>query len=221
MRNLFIFIGKNHFILLFLILEIFSISLIVKNNEPQHTNYISTSNEVFAKVFSVNQAIGKYFYLSQINNELAEENAILHKNQFYSKIDKSIVSGSVTDTVTDQQYEYIVAKVINNSTNRIQNYITLNKGSRQGIEANMAVICPKGIVGIVTQVSQNFSTVMSVLHSQYRVSATFKRNTFFGSILWNGKDYQIASLTEIPFHVKFKIMIYATKKMFTKITAIK
>ena len=204
MRNLAVFIVKHHFLLLFLVLQGFCVSLIVKNNEPQKSNFISTSNEAFAKVFSVNQAITEYFNLAAVNSQLAEENARLYKNQFLSKIDKSSVVKSIGDTLVDQQYEYLVARVVNNSTNRTHNYLTLNKGWRQGIEPNMAVISSKGIVGIVTNVSQNYSTVMSVLHAQFKISAKFKKTKFFGSLYWNGRDYQIASLTEIPFHVKFK-----------------
>ena len=204
MRNLVVFIVKHHFLLLFLLLQAFCISLIVKNNEPQKSNFISSSNEVFAKVFSVNQAISEYFNLANVNEQLAKENARLYKSQIFSKIDHSITTKSIGDTSQNQQYEYIVARVVNNSTNRINNYLTLNKGWRQGIEQNMAVISSSGIVGIVTNVSQNYCTVMSVLHSQFHISAKFKKSKFFGSLYWNSEDYRIGSLTEIPFHVKFK-----------------
>lgn len=210
MRTLFAFIVKYHVVLLFVVLQILCVVLIVRNNEPQRNNFISSSNAVFARVFSVNQAVSQYFNLVQINNDLAEQNAELLKNQIYSKIDRSVeihneelpseISGNL-----DQQYEYVVAKVINNSTNKPNNYLTLNKGWRQGIAPNMAVISANGIVGIITNVSQNFSTVMSVLHAQYKVSAKFKNSNYFGSLYWKGENYQTASLTEIPFHVKFDI----------------
>lgn len=205
MRNLLIFIVKQHVILLFLILQIVCISLIVSFNEPQKSHFISSSNAVFARVFSVNQEISQYFNLALINEQLAEENTRLLKNQSFSKIDKSLITQTVEDTIADVQYEYLLARVVNNSIHRTHNYLTLNKGRRQGIESNMAVISSSGIVGIVTNVSENFSTVMSVLHAQYKVSAKFKNTNYFGSISWNGRDYKIASLSEIPFHVKFNI----------------
>ncbi|MDR2963104.1 MAG: rod shape-determining protein MreC [Bacteroidales bacterium] len=210
MRTLFAFLIKYHVVLLFLLLQSVCVVLIVRNNEPQRSNFISSSNAVFARVFSVNQAVSQYFNLVQINNDLAEQNAELLKNQLYSKMNLDIESGSDTLPAEipgnlQQQYQYIVAKVINNSTNKANNYLTINKGWRHGIEPDMAVISANGIVGIVTNVSQNFSTVMSVLHARYRVSAKFKNNNYFGSLYWQGKNYQIASLTEIPFHVKFEV----------------
>lgn len=210
MKTLFAFIVKYHVVLLFVILQVLSVVLIVRHNEPQRTNFISSSNDVFARVFSVNQAISQYFNLVQANNDLAEQNAELLKNQIYSKIDKGIEVHSNNlpaeiDNNLEQQYEYVVAKVINNSTNKTNNYLTLNKGWQQGIEPNMAVISANGIVGIVTNVSQNFSTVMSVLHTQYKASAKFKNSNYFGSLYWNGENYRTVSLAEIPFHVKFEI----------------
>ena len=210
MRTLFAFIVKYHVILLFLLLQSLCVVLIVRNNEPQRTNFISSSNAIFARIFSVNQAVSQYFNLVQINNDLAEQNAELLKNQIYSKINRSMEPGNERllaeiPNNLDQQYEYIVAKVINNSTNKPNNYLTLNKGWKQGIAPGMAVISANGIVGIVTNVSQNFSTVMSVLHSKYNVSAKFKNSNYFGALCWNSKNYQIASLTEIPFHVKFEV----------------
>ncbi|MCL2329003.1 MAG: rod shape-determining protein MreC [Bacteroidetes bacterium] len=210
MRTLFAFIVKYHVVLLFVVLQVLCVVLIVRHNEPQRNNFVSSSNAVFARVFSVNQAVSQYFGLVQINNDLAEQNAELLKNQLYSKIDRSIEShneplpAEISNNL-DQEYEYIVAKVINNSTNKPNNYLTLNKGWRQGIAPDMAVISANGIVGIVTNVSQNFSTVMSVLHARYRVSAKFKNSNYFGSLYWQGKNYQTASLTEIPFHVKFEV----------------
>ena len=205
MRNLLIFIVKQHVILLFLLLQIVCISLIVSFNEPQKTHFISSSNAIFARMFSVNQAIGQYFNLATINEQLAEENSRLLKNQIFSRIDTSRIEQTINDTITNVHYEYMVARVINNSIHRTHNYLTLNKGKKHGILPNMAVISSSGIVGVVTNVSEHFSTVMSVLHAQYKVSAKFKNSNYFGSIYWNGNDYRIASLAEIPFHVKFNI----------------
>lgn len=205
MRNLLIFIVKQHVILLFLLLQIVCISLIVSFNEPQKTNFISSSNAIFAQVFSVNQAVSQYFNLSTINEQLAEENARLLKHQDFSQFDTVLVSTKVNDTVSSVQYEYTVARVINNSIHRTHNYLTLNRGSAHGIQPNMGVISSSGIVGIVTNVSENFSTVMSVLHAQFKVSAKFKNSNYFGSLYWNGQNYRLGSLAEIPFHVKFKV----------------
>ena len=103
----------------------------------------------------------------------------------------------VNDSINFQQYKYITAKVINNSINHRNNYLTLNRGSLQGVKPEMGVITSKGIVGIVKQVSEHYCTVMSFLHKDTRISGMIKRNKFFGSLVWDGVDPAIATLNEI------------------------
>jgi len=104
------------------------------------------------------------------------------KSSFY--VD-SLGKHKVKDTVYKQQYEYIVAKVVNNSINRINNYITINRGKRHGIVKGMGVICNSGIVGKVVNVSDNFSVVQSMLHKDSQFSAMIAKNKEIGYVEWN------------------------------------
>ncbi|MGB0929138.1 MAG: rod shape-determining protein MreC [Chitinophagales bacterium] len=126
----------------------------------------------------------------------------------------SVVGGpSVTDTtlanlvnepkqiIADSTYHFIGAKVINNSTNRANNFLTINKGSKVGIAKEMGVIGQNGVVGVVKDVSENFSTIISLLHRSMRVSAKIKRNDFVGSLRWEGTRPDRAVLNDIPKHV--------------------
>ncbi len=205
MKELFAFIEKHSFILLFVLLQIVSFIFIVNFNEPQKSRFGVVSNAFQGRLNSFNQKVTRYFYLDFANKRLVEENARLYANQEFSKFDHSITTSKVVDTVYDQQYEYIAAKVLNNSTNKINNYITLNKGWKHGISKNMSVICPSGIVGVVVRTSKNFSLVMTVLNTHFKVSTKFKNSGFYGSLTWDGKDYKIATLEEIPLHVMVNI----------------
>jgi rod shape-determining protein MreC len=111
----------------------------------------------------------------------------------------------IKDTLRKQQYTYITARVINNSVNRRNNYLTLDKGSLQGIEKDMGVISSSGVVGIVKDVSKHYCTVMSVLHKNTRISARFNHNNYFGSPVWDGNDSREATLLDIAKHVKFSV----------------
>jgi rod shape-determining protein MreC len=111
----------------------------------------------------------------------------------------------IKDTTYLQSYVYSSAKVINNSTNKRQNYITLDKGGINGIKPEMGVISSKGVVGIVKNVSGNFSSVMSVLHEKNKLSAKIKKSGYFGSLVWGNNSYRIADLKDIPNHVKLAI----------------
>jgi rod shape-determining protein MreC len=185
MRNLWIFISKYNAFFLFLIFEIASLIIYIKYNSFQKAAFINSSNEVTGSLYSRVSEFYRYLSLKDVNDSLARENAHLHnqlKSSFYSD---TATKHKVTDTVYKQQYEYIVVKVINNSVNRNNNYLTINKGSNQGIAKGMGVICDKGIVGKVVYVSNHFALVQSLLHKDSQFSAMLARNKELGYVEWS------------------------------------
>jgi rod shape-determining protein MreC len=147
----------------------------------------------------------EYFNLRKLNEQLAEENAKLRSasGNSYSFINKKIFS--VKDSVLRQEYSYISAKVINNSVSKHSNFITINKGRKEGVRPDMAVICAQGIVGIVNEASDNFASVISFLHKDVKISAKIKKRGAFGSLFWDGNNIEIATLKDISNHVKISI----------------
>jgi rod shape-determining protein MreC len=141
--------------------------------------------------------VKEYIHLRDNNTSLAEENARLRAMLAENKYEIDSVYSPVKDTVNLQQYEYITAKVINNSLHHRNNFITLDKGSLQGVKPEMGVIGPKGIIGIVNHVSEHYCTVMSLLHKESSSSVMLKRNKFFGSLKWDGEDPNYMYLNEI------------------------
>jgi len=202
MRSLLLFIWKHYFFFVFLLLETFCIYLVVQNNYYQHATFINSSNNISAGILKTSQGVKDYFYLKAVNEGLAEENAELRSRLLESY--SVIVNDSVTvnDTVLRQKYTFTSAKVVSNSTNRRNNYLTLDKGSKQGITKDMAVITNTGIVGQVKDVSDNFCTVMSMLHSKSIVSAKIKKDGSYGPLTWDGADFEIVTLSDIPTHVQ-------------------
>jgi len=146
-----------------------------------------------------------YFELKEVNKKLAAQNAHLQSTNIrsFEKIFGTTVI--IEDTSYSQKYIYLSAKAINSTTNNRENYITLDKGALNGIKAGMGVVSPDGVVGTVKNVSQNFCSVMSVLHEKNAVSAKIKKSGYIGSIVWKLGDYRIAQLKDIPNHVKLQI----------------
>ena len=143
-----------------------------------------------------------YLSLRRSNSELAMENARLRSLVKESSNNFSEKRVEVKDTRYHQKYIYQSAKVVNNSTNRRNNYLTLNIGSKQGVAKDMAVVSTNGVVGLVKDVSDNFCSVMSLLHKDAKISSKLKRDGSFGPLFWEGDDYKYATLTDIPTHVK-------------------
>lgn len=202
MRNLVVFITKNYFFFLFLLLETFCISILVQNNKFQRASFVNSSNQLSASVLSTSENVQHYFYLKTENERLAKENAELHSHDLLSF--SLLINGQYTinDTVYKQKYTYTNATVVNNSTNRRNNYLTLDKGSKQGITNKMGVTSSSGVVGIVENVSENFCTVKSLLHSNTIINSKLKKDGSFGPLNWDGESFEFATLNDIPTHVR-------------------
>jgi rod shape-determining protein MreC len=204
MRNLWIFISKyNAFFLLIIFLTI-SFYLLVNNNSYQRASTWNSSNLIIGQSYQRVNDFNSYLTLGRTNDSLAAENARLKNQLKTSFFDDSLVEKTVNDTLTQQQYTYIVAKVVNNSIHQKNNYITINRGLKHGIQKGMGVISSKGIVGIVLNVSEHFATIQSVLHSDTRISASV--NGEIGSLVWGEENYdpRLAMLKDVPNHVIVK-----------------
>ncbi len=201
MQNLFAFIWKFAFYFLFLLLMAISFVLMVQNNYYQKTIAINTTNNFSGGLLNIVSNFTEYLSLRHANKLLAEENARLIAELQNSLIEVIPAFPAENDTVSVMEYKFVAAKVVSNSINRRNNYLKLNKGRRQGIAPNMAVIAPDGVVGQVIEVSENFSSVMSVLNSHSRLSAKLKSSNQVGSLLWDGENYRTGTLVDIPSHV--------------------
>jgi len=184
MRNLLGFLTKYNAFFLFVIFEGFAIFIYIKYNSFQRASFINSSNDVTGTLYAKIDEFYGYLSLKETNDSLALANARLRgqlKSSFY--ID-STVSHKVTDSVYKQQYQYITAKVINNSVNRANNYITINRGIKHGVAKGMGVICNSGIVGKVVFVSEHFAVVQSLLHKDSQFSAMLANNREIGYVEW-------------------------------------
>jgi rod shape-determining protein MreC len=181
--------------------------LLVGNNPYHSAAYFRTSNVIVANIYSWKKSVEQYFSLPGINQELANDNArlreLLAATQLpiivNTKEDSSHINSSFNE------YEYLAARVINNSTMLMHNYLTINKGKKNGLEPGMGVISADGIVGKVMSVSNNFATVASLLNTDVYVSAYLQRNKTFGSIHWDGSDILKTNLLYIPRHINLQV----------------
>ena len=196
MHNLLEFINKHNHLLLFILLESFALFLIVQNSQFHKAAFLNSTNSITANSFTAISNIKNYFSLKKTNDLLLLENAKL----------KSLISYQNSDSIASTDpYKYISATVINNSVAKANNYLTLDKGKIDGIKKGMGVITEKGVVGIVKETSKRYSTVLSILHSQSKLSVAIKKNHHFGSLQWDGESYKKAPIHDIPSHVKLNI----------------
>jgi len=202
MRNILVFIIRYHFLLIFLLLQFISVTLLVNSTYYQSSAILKAGSRVTGRFYTTVSDATDYLKLRTTNEHLAQENAMLRQMKGVSYLRNDTNSFWVNDTLYKQQYKYIVAKVVLNTVGKRNNYIMLDKGSRSGIQKDMAVITPTGIAGTVVNVSENFSWVMSMLNKHTRISGKILKNGQMGTVVWNGVDHLYGTLTDIPAHVK-------------------
>ncbi|MCX6311232.1 MAG: rod shape-determining protein MreC [Bacteroidetes bacterium] len=198
MRNLAVFVIRNYFFLLFLFLEILSVYFIVQRNYFQHTSAVSAANWFTGSIYQARTDFSEYLDLKEQNKILSTKLADQLSKQNSSWMFYSAHGTIYNDTIYKQRYEYLPAEVIDNTVTLRNNYIILNRGKLQGVLPDMGVVCGQGVVGIVREVSDNYCVVMSILHSDTKISASLKKDGSFGKLTWDGGSYQYATLADLP-----------------------
>lgn len=224
MKRLFDLLYRNGTFFVFLFLEIISLGLVISFNSYPSTAFFNSSNSLAGGVMSITSGVSDYFTLSRQHEILIVNQADLKgeidylnsKDQYYQEIAlenfllKKKLKALKNDTLSridsiefsDNGFSnFIPAKIVNNSVDRVKNYLTINKGENDGIEAGMGVITPDGVVGKVISVSGNYSTVMSLLHIDNMISSQISRNHSLGSSHWPGLEITESRFYNVPRHV--------------------
>ena len=197
MQRLIEILKKYDYAVVFVLLVIASLVMMARTSYHQSSKLAMWGNGIAGNWYKGVHSIDGYFGLKGENDRLAAENARLRAQLAESYISYTDSVFTVSDTVYRQRYDYTEARVIKNAYNGQNNFIMIGKGSSHGIEPDMAVCSPEGIVGIVVATTRNFSTVMTVLHPDSRNSVKVKRTGKNGSLVWDGRDYRYAQVLEV------------------------
>mgnify|MGYP003290828253 CR=1 FL=1 len=199
MYNLLRLIEKYSYVLMFLILEALCIIMIVNNLPYQKRKLVSFGNSISGCLFKTQTNLTNYFSLKDENQMLMEHNAMLMSALHQGKKDTIVIIDS-----TSLDYRFIPANIINNSIYNVNNFLVIDKGRKDGIKKDMGVICENGIVGKIVNVSENYSSVISMLHPYSVVSARFKENQHLANVSWETLDYRFGIVKDIPLHLSLK-----------------
>lgn len=204
MRNIFLFISRYFNFLFFLVLQVISLAMLFRYNKFHESVFSGVYNEFTGSVNTRYNNIENYFTLRQQNEALRDQNAMLlnrlRTDYEWPDSGRMVVSDTVRIDSLEKyrKYLYMPAKVISNSVGEQKNYLMLHRGSAQGVQPNMAVVGPSGVIGTVVNVSPNMSVVMSMLHRQSKIVAVLKKGSGFGEVYWDGKDPQFVTLSKVP-----------------------
>lgn len=223
MHNLLDFLKKYHHWLLFLLLEVISGVLLFQYNSYQGSVWLSSANAVVGKVYEWESSALAYLTMKEANEELSIRNFYLER-----QVDqlRRLYAEATTDT-TDlerkelqflSQYQLIPAKVVDNSLNKAENLMTIDKGRQDGVEVDMGVACGNGVVGVVYLVGDHYSVVIPVLNAtSSRISCMIRGRGYFGYLHWYGGDPTVAYVEDVPRHAKFKLGEWVVTSGFSSI----
>ena len=210
MRNLINFLLKYNYWFLFVILEVASFVLLFWFNNYQQRAYFTSANTVVGAVYEVSGGISSYFHLKSVNEDLLDRNMLLEEQ--INNLEKALKERQLDSIAVNsirkmpqKDYQLFKARVIKNSLNLADNYITLDKGSSSGIHSEMGVVDGNGIVGIVYETSPSYSVVISVLNSKSNISCKIVGSDYFGYLKWEHGDSRYAYLKDLPRHAEFNL----------------
>ena len=199
MRRIIYLIKKFRYFLLFIILEILAFIIIIQDHSYHQSKFVNSANFFTGGLYNKANSINEFFHLRKDNQLLSEENARLKNLLGKRENTYAIDSFTVIDTSQYfQKYDYSVAKIINNNYTKRNNFITLNKGAKHGLTPDLGVVNSKGIIGVIKNVSKNYATVLSILNSNSNINVRLKNSNHFGTLVWDGKDYNITQVIDIP-----------------------
>jgi len=203
-------IGIRHW-LLFILCEIISLTLVYHYNEYQRHVFLSSANVVSGSILSASSSVFSYVNLHNDNRTLFEQNKQLELEVLNLKMQLEAMKAELipynlvmTDSIINT-YEYITGKVVNKSVTRLVNYVTIDKGYKDGIRPEMGVISTNGVVGKVTTVHERFSVIIPLLNPKWKLSCKLYNRDYDGLLVWDGRDSRYAYLEELPMHTEFQV----------------
>lgn len=229
MHNLLAFLGKIAHLLLFVVLEIISIVLVVRYNSYQGSAWFSTANAISGSISEASSTVSQFFSMAENNRELAARNVMLEQQLQYlhgilvdqqqkGLLDSALVAVARPDSVEPKatyiqrmmvqmkqltaDYKIVPARVVGNELHRTNNFVTINKGSADGIRKDMGVVSGTGVVGVVYLTSAHYSVVIPVISQRSSISCAVGNGGYFGYLSWDGSDTGTAWVDDVPRHAR-------------------
>ena len=207
MQQLIYFIQKYRYFLFFLLLELIAFQLIINNLSFHNSKFINSASTITGGFYNKSNSISYYFQLDTENKELLNENLILRNKleKLSQNIDTIAVTKIFEKTKLRQRYLYFKGRIEKNQFRNNYNFLTINLGSKDSVRKEMGVINSKGILGITENVLHNYSRVRSILNKNSKINAKLKNSNYFGTLTWDGFDYNITQLLDIPRQAVLKV----------------
>jgi rod shape-determining protein MreC len=206
MQQIVNFIVKYKYFLFFLLLELIALIFTVQSHSYHKSKFVNSANAITGGIYKRINSFKEYTNLKVYNQQLLDENTYLRNLLAQQPTDSMLRLKKMIDTTKYfQQYSYLSAKVYRNDYHKKYNYLLVNKGSKQGVKPDQGVINGKGIIGITNTISKNYATVLSILNGNSKINVRLLNSYHFGTLEWDGKDYNVLQLVDLPIQATIKM----------------
>jgi rod shape-determining protein MreC len=204
MGNIVAFLARHHRFFIFILLEAICFSLVVNYNKDQSSAFFRAAYDMSGRVDQTFTNVSSYFHLQHVNDSLKAENARLRSKLKTAIYFDTTKAKFFNDTIYHQKYSFIPCDVINNSVTGRNNYLTLDAGTNKNIGKHLGVVTTSGIAGVTRDVSPHFTSVLSVLHKDFTVSAEIAEMKEIGTVVWDGNNPEMVIMKDIPLHIRIR-----------------
>lgn len=201
MRSLIEFFAAKKHWFVFVLLEILSLCLLFQSHNYHNSAFFTTANGFVGGIDEIFSDIGAYFGMPSRNHRLEAENQILREEVIALRQELGVKSRNQRVKL----YRAIGAEVINATIHKATNLMTINKGTKDGVKAEMGVVCSSGVVGIVSLASDHYAIVMPLINTKSMVSCRLADSNSFGTLQWERGDIEEAMLTGVPRHAEVNV----------------
>lgn len=210
MQGIFDFIYRFRATFLFVILQVICFAMIIRYNNYQRAFFVNTAGYLVGKINNWANQINDYLHLKEVNKALSQENARLHSELMHLKQSYFERLTPIHNPLITNKYQFEPAKVVNKTIHKLRNFITIEKGTNHGIQKDMGVIAPEGVVGRVIEVSENYAVVSTILHNQSTFSVKVKlqkhpQEPYLSYVQWENQDYRYTKLKDIPISIPVSV----------------
>lgn len=205
MQQIINFLIRNKNFLLFAFLFFISLVFTIQSHSYHKSKFINSANFFSGGVYESVSNIQDYFHLKTYNQQLLEENARLRENESKLRLLTTSIDSLAFYNPTESQFTYTPARVLGNSYSKTDNIITLKVGSRDSITPEMGVITSQGIVGFIEKTSTKYSTVLSILNTNFKTNVTLRSSNHQGTLEWRGKDPNLVTVIDMQEQAPVKL----------------
>ncbi len=205
MQQIINFLIRNKNFLLFAFLFFLSLVFTIQSHSYHKSKFINSANFLSGGVYESLSSVQDYFHLKTYNQQLLEENARLRENESKLRLLTASVDSLALYTSTESQFKYTPAKVLENSYSKTDNIILLKVGRRDSITPEMGVITSQGIVGFIEKTSTKYSTVLSILNTNFKTNVTLRTSDHQGTLEWRGEDPNLVTVIDMQEQAPVKV----------------